>query len=37
VNALEELTLQDEEGSEVSVAALWAKQPVAFVFLRHYG
>jgi hypothetical protein len=37
VNALEDLTLLDEQGEELAVADLWAERPVALVFLRHYG
>jgi uncharacterized protein YnzC (UPF0291/DUF896 family) len=37
VNALDELKLVDEDGNDVAVADLWAKRPVALVFLRHYG
>ncbi len=30
-------TLPDQDGVLVTFAALWARQPTVFVFLRHFG
>ena len=37
VRALAELVLLDDEGQEVRLGDLWLGQPVALVWLRHYG
>lgn len=31
------VVLQDSNGDEVRLGALWAKRPAVVVFLRHYG
>jgi hypothetical protein len=36
-DALAEIVLPDQEGAEVRVGDLWARRPVALVWLRHYG
>jgi hypothetical protein len=34
---LAEIVLPDHEGHEVRLGDLWSDQPVALVWLRHYG
>ena len=34
---LEDVVLADYEGREVRLGDLWRDQPVALIFLRHYG
>jgi hypothetical protein len=34
---LEGVVLQDDEGRDVRLGDLWRNQPVALIFLRHYG
>lgn len=34
---LEEVILQDDSGRDVRLGDLWSEQPVALIFLRHYG
>ncbi len=31
------LTLRDSTGAEVALSDLWREQPLALVFLRHFG
>lgn len=37
IRALGELVLPDDEGQDVRLGDLWLGQPVALVWLRHYG
>jgi hypothetical protein len=37
VRALADLVLSDDEGHGVRLGDLWLGQPVALVWLRHYG
>jgi hypothetical protein len=32
-----DLVLPDQDGHHVTLGTLWSKQPVALVWLRHYG
>jgi hypothetical protein len=34
---LSEISLPDTDGKTISLGELWAKNPAAIVFLRHYG
>lgn len=34
---ISEITLKDSDGASVQISDLWRDQPVAFVFMRHYG
>ncbi len=36
-DALAEITLPDQDGNRVRLAALWAERPAALVWIRHYG
>jgi hypothetical protein len=35
--ALADITLPDQDGNMVRLGDLWQDQPVALVWLRHYG
>jgi hypothetical protein len=35
--ALARIELTDPDGESVSLGSLWKAQPVALLFLRHYG
>lgn len=37
IRALAELSLPDDEGTDVRLGDLWLGEPVALVWLRHYG
>jgi peroxiredoxin len=32
-----DITLRDEDGNEVALAAYWRERPVVLVFIRHFG
>ena len=32
-----DVSLKDETGAEVQLAAYWAERPIALVFVRHFG
>ena len=32
-----DLTLRDHDGAEVRLSSYWREQPVALIFLRHFG
>jgi hypothetical protein len=34
---LQDIVLQDSEGSDVRLGSLWDERPAVLVFLRHYG
>jgi hypothetical protein len=36
-DALTDIVLPDHDGAEVRLGDLWRTQPVALVWLRHYG
>ncbi len=36
-SALADIVLPDQDDHEVRLGDLWAKRPVALVWLRHYG
>ena len=35
--AIEDVRLPDSDGDEIRLGDLWADQPVAIAWLRHYG
>ncbi len=35
--ALAEIVLPDQDGTDVRLGDLWRERPVALVWLRHYG
>jgi hypothetical protein len=37
IRALADVVLPDDEGEQVRLGDLWLGQPVALVWLRHYG
>ncbi len=37
VKKLGEVRVQELDGSEIALGALWDRRPAAMVFLRHYG
>ncbi len=36
-DAAPDVTIRDEDGNQVQLATFWQQQPVALVFVRHYG
>jgi hypothetical protein len=36
-DALSEIVLPDQDGTEVRLGDLWAERPAVLVWLRHYG
>jgi hypothetical protein len=36
-SALAEITLPDQDGTDVRLGDLWRERPAALVWLRHYG